>query len=529
MPIDERRSSGGLISSKELLERTGISRVTLHNYIKLGLVPPPLIGPPHGDPSRTRKIGYFPSEVIETIDEVTKGKKMGYSLAMISQKRRAHPSGNGQASDMEDEEMEKEKVTPLTLKGLADERRGPQGTGGYYGRITEIGYPAYMVNRRWEIEWINPDAEELFLSRKVKDLPSAEDRNLFKLLLKNVPGSPLANLEDFITLNAEFASVDIATPFEVPSFRSLNDEELALLKRLWKKTETPQKAPMYRREITLEHSQRGRKTYNLICCSFREGTLMVLIPAEILLDPIMDMLLGRERVIRDLLLNKMPCFCSLCVLVADLQNSVKISADLPPAEYFELVSQIWSAMEVPFRTFRGTQGKHVGDGVVRFFLAEPESSYKHVLNAVLCGQAIKKKLAEINSEWKIKKRWTNELHFNIGIHEGREWFGYIPVNLFTALGDTVNIAGRLSDFARDGSIWTSKHLVSLLSPEIQQKLVFGIRRTSPQGEMFVPSTFSRVMDLLDLSRPENVKFVDIATISIAELIEVDPNLAEQTN
>jgi hypothetical protein len=37
------------------------------------------------------------------------------------------------------------------------------------------------------------------------------------------------------------------------------------------------------------------------------------------------------------------------------------------------------------------------------------------------------------------------------------------------------------------------------------------------------------MDLVDLSRPENVKFVDIATISIAELIEVDPNLAEQTN
>ena len=145
----------------------------------------------------------------------------------------------------------------------------------------------------------------------------------------------------------------------------------------------------------------------------------------------------------------------------------------------------------------------------------------------MCAFEIRKKLAEINSEWKIRKKWTNELCFNIGIHEGREWFGYIPVNQFTALGDTVNIAGRLSDFARNGSIWTSKHLISLLPPEIQQKLVFGIHRSSPQGVMFIANTFSRVMDLVDLSKPENSKFVDIGTLSVTELVEIDQSLLER--
>jgi class 3 adenylate cyclase len=210
--------------------------------------------------------------------------------------------------------------------------------------------------------------------------------------------------------------------------------------------------------------------------------------------------------------------------VADLQNSVKISADLPPAEYFELVSEIWSRMENSFRKYHGTMGKHVGDGLVRFFLAEPESPFQHVLNGLLCAYEIRKKLAEINSEWNIKKQWTNRLCFNIGIHEGREWFGYIPVNQFTALGDTVNFAGRLSEFARDGAIWTSKHLISLLPPDIQKKLVFGIRRSSPQGELFVANTFSRIMDLTDLSRPENGKLVDISNLSVTELMEVDQRI-----
>ena len=429
----------------------------------------------------------------------------------------------------EEEEMQSEKVTPLTFK--AGERQHDKR--GQYGRITEIGYPAYMVNRKWEVEWANQSAEKLFFAQNIKELSTAEERNIFRLLIKalpktalTLPKAALINLEDFISLNAELASLDIPSPLDSSALRSLSPEELSVLNKLWRKKESSQKIPIEKREFVLNHHIEGEKKYNFISCVFREGTLLILIPSAVLLDPIMDLLLGREKVVRDLMLNKMPSFCSLCVLVADLQNSVKISADLPPAEYFELVSQIWSRMENSFRKYHGTMGKHVGDGLVKFFLAEPESPFQHVLNGLLCAYEIRKKLAEINSEWNIRKKWTNRLCFNIGIHEGREWFGYIPVNQFTALGDTVNFAGRLSEFARDGAIWSSKHLISLLPPEIHKKLAFGIRRSSSQGEMFVANTFSRIMDLVDLSKPEHAKFVDISTLSVTELIEVDQKLLD---
>jgi len=429
----------------------------------------------------------------------------------------------------EEEKMQSEKVTPLTFK--AGERQHDKR--GQYGRITEIGYPAYMVNRKWEVEWANQSAEKLFFAHNIKELSTAEERNIFRLLIKalpktalTLPKAALINLEDFISLNAELASLDIPSPLDSSTLRSLSPEELSVLNKLWRKKESSQKIPIEKREFVLNHHIEGEKKYNFISCVFREGTLLILIPSAVLLDPIMDLLLGREKVVRDLMLNKMPSFCSLCVLVADLQNSVKISADLPPAEYFELVSEIWSRMENSFRKYHGTMGKHVGDGLVRFFLAEPESPFQHVLNGLLCAYEIRKKLAEINSEWNIRKKWTNRLCFNIGIHEGREWFGYIPVNQFTALGDTVNFAGRLSEFARDGAIWSSKHLISLLPPEIHKKLAFGIRRSSSQGEMFVANTFSRIMDLVDLSKPEHAKFVDISTLSVTELIEIDQKLLD---
>lgn len=421
----------------------------------------------------------------------------------------------------EEEEMQSEKVTPLTFK---NERQHDKR--GQYGRITEIGYPAYLVNRRWEIEWVNQSAEVLFFGGTVKDTPTAEEKNVFRLFIKSLPKTQILNVGDFISLNTELASLDIPSPLDSPTLRSLSSEELAMLSALWKTRDNVQKVPIEKREIALEHQATGRKNYHCISCAFREGTLVTLIPSDILLEPIMDLLLGREKVIRDLLLNKMPSFSSLCVLVADLQNSVRISADLPPAEYFELISEIWTRMEDTFRKYYGTQGKHVGDGLVRFFLSEPESAYKHVLNGLLCAYEIRKKLAEINSEWNIRKKWTNKLCFNIGIHEGREWFGYVPVNQFTALGDTVNISGRLSEFARDGAVWTSKHLISLLPADIQKKLVFGIRRMSPQGEMFVANSFSRIMDLVDLSKPEHAKFVDISTLSVTELTEIDQKLLD---
>ena len=60
----------------------------------------------------------------------------------------------------------------------------------------------------------------------------------------------------------------------------------------------------------------------------------------------------------------MPSLVSLCVLVADLQDSVKIGAELPPAEYFELINRLWKTLAGSFQKYHGIYGKHAGDGAV---------------------------------------------------------------------------------------------------------------------------------------------------------------------
>ena len=184
---------------------------------------------------------------------------------------------------------------------------------------------------------------------------------------------------------------------------------------------------------------------------------------------------------------------------------------------------MWGTMEPVLRKYYATHGKHVGDGMVYYFFPQPDSSY--VLNAVRCAHEMRAKMAEINQIWKKRKNWTNDLLLNIGLVEGREWFGtyQTPTQIeFTVLGDTINIAGRLSDFARDGSVWVTKNMLGQLMSKERETLRFGIRREDRDGgEIFVPNTYARISNLVNLENPKYEKFRDIAVLPVAEILDVD--------
>ena len=63
-----------LISSKDVLRITGISRATLNNYIKMGILPRPLVGKGREDMKGVKIIGYFPLSVLDRIETVKRLK-----------------------------------------------------------------------------------------------------------------------------------------------------------------------------------------------------------------------------------------------------------------------------------------------------------------------------------------------------------------------------------------------------------------------------------------------------------------------
>src|SRR5437868_7729921 len=74
-----------MLSSKEILERTGISRATLNNYISAGLVPRPDVLPPGPQDGGAPRLGYFPDDTIERIETIQRLKREGWSLGRILQ------------------------------------------------------------------------------------------------------------------------------------------------------------------------------------------------------------------------------------------------------------------------------------------------------------------------------------------------------------------------------------------------------------------------------------------------------------
>jgi len=218
------------------------------------------------------------------------------------------------------------------------------------------------------------------------------------------------------------------------------------------------------------------------------------------------------------ILEKTLSLVSFSVLVADLQDSVRICAELPPEEYFSLIHQVWKCMEGLFNKYSGAHGQHTGERMIYYFLKN--TNFNYLMNAILCALELSENMLKLSNEWKIRKGWFNDLFMNIGINEGEEYFGSRPglatIGL-TAFGDSVNYAGRLSEIARYGSIWTTKNFMNRLSEEERKKIRYGIRRKQHDREVLIENVFSRVMDLVPPDSLKSSKFMDISTLPVTEV------------
>jgi adenylate cyclase len=137
-------------------------------------------------------------------------------------------------------------------------------------------------------------------------------------------------------------------------------------------------------------------------------------------------------------------------------------------------------------------------------------------------------MRRVSKAWQLRKGWATELYINTGLDEGQQWAGTLKSAgevEFTMLGDTLNRAARISDFARLGEIWATKNLIGKLTPEEKQRLKFGVPRKTDDGrEIFVSSVFSNVDSL---ATDPLGKLKDIARLPIAEIVEIAPDKRER--
>jgi adenylate cyclase len=510
------------ISSLDIIDKTKISRATLNNYIKMNILPRPHVKKPGEASIRARMLGYFPETVIDIIEQIKEFKKQGYSMDVIIEKlkrpeqtvirgetivqdeSRSDDASAGEkfihSEQTVSQMMPKETIEPLNLT------------------ISDIACPAYLLNNSFEIDWINALAEDMIFQQKIRNHKEPTARNIFRLLTRNT----FQNLQkqyDFFDFHLGFVKEKVAKSDLDKLYEGISLNEAENLKIRYDKIEMRPRQTVNKAFLKLCDHQGTLISNCAYYMVFREGTLFIHAPVESSAQGIMDLFSCRSRVINDLLRQRMPTLVSFCVLVADLQNSVRICAELPPEEYFELINQMWACVEGSFKQYYGTYGKHTGDGMLYYFLKERDNQY--MMNAVSCALEIRENIKKLNMEWKIRRGWLNELYLNIGINEGQEYFGTIPSAPsveFTALGDSVNYAGRMSDFARYGAIWTTKNLMNKLTVEEKAGIRYGIRRIDQDREIIVENSFIRIMDMITQDNVKNSKFMDIATLAVTEIL-----------
>lgn len=418
-----------------------------------------------------------------------------------------------------------ERLNPADGNVTANPQFVPPAGSGHKGSslhltLDDIAYPAYMVNQYFELVWINAAAKDSLFGGQL-DLPqTAEARNLFRLLPINRP-----EWSSLLAFHVSIAKACLTPEGFGNVCRSLDPVTYARVQAAYLDAPALPHLPVIEATVHIPASAASNESYHKgYATFFREGILIILTPESGAHDALLDLLARRDEVIRDLLRKRLPVLTPVAVLVSDLQSSVKICSELPPEEYFELINEIWRTLAPTFRKFRGTCGKHVGDGLLYYFFPQPDSDY--LSNAIACAIEIRQQIQQLSKAWQIRKQWFNELYLNTGINEGQEWLGTFqtPTSVeFVVLGDTINQAARISDFARFGSIWATKNLIGKLPAETRARLVYGVRRRSPEGrEVFVAASFSQVASLLENDQRRSEKLSDIATLPITEIVELKP-------
>jgi len=158
------------------------------------------------------------------------------------------------------------------------------------------------------------------------------------------------------------------------------------------------------------------------------------------------------------------------VLFSDVRDFTRITASRPPEQLVNILNEYFTQMgEIIFEN-QGSLDKYIGDAIVAVFgsLIDLEEPTQNALRAAV-------QMMEFMPE--LNRRWANKfdgfsMDIGIGISTGEVFLGNIgsPERMeFTVLGETVNVASRLSQLATAGQILIPGHAGKLIEPDRELK------------------------------------------------------------
>jgi adenylate cyclase len=136
----------------------------------------------------------------------------------------------------------------------------------------------------------------------------------------------------------------------------------------------------------------------------------------------------------------------ISAMFADVRGSTTLAEQMPPGEFAERLARFWGTAARVVDRWDGIVDKFVGDEAVALFIPG-FSGRDHAARAVGAARDLLIETGHGDGD--------PVLPLGIGVHTGVSYVGYIGEGDaldFTAVGDTVNTAARLTSMAKAGEI-----------------------------------------------------------------------------
>ncbi len=175
------------------------------------------------------------------------------------------------------------------------------------------------------------------------------------------------------------------------------------------------------------------------------------------------------------------------ILFADLEASSPLARRLPTASYFALGRRLVRAADRCVIDAGGVVGRHVGDGVVAFFLAETSGGESAAARGCIeAARALRAATAQVATDSGLE---PEEVTLRFGLHWGSTLYAGLVTTPgrgeLVALGDEVNETARIEACATGGRALASKDLIERLDPPDAQALGLDPAQTTytPLGDL----------------------------------------------
>jgi class 3 adenylate cyclase/tetratricopeptide (TPR) repeat protein len=162
------------------------------------------------------------------------------------------------------------------------------------------------------------------------------------------------------------------------------------------------------------------------------------------------------------------------VLFCDVTGSTALAEQMDPEDWTEIMNAAFERLIEPVERFGGMVGRLMGDAVLAFFGA-PIAHEDDPQRAVLAGLAILENIRPFRE----KLQEEENLNFNVrvGINTGLVVVGDVGSDTaaeYTAMGDAVNLAARMEQTAKPGTVQIAESTYRLVAPLFEFEALGGI-------------------------------------------------------